>query len=55
MLELLLIDVALCAALIMVAALVVISRRRSSGRAPVPADGRGTAAELAGEAMARAE
>jgi hypothetical protein len=53
MLELLLIDVALCAGLIMVAALVVISRRRrSSGQASVPAGGRGTAAESAGEAMA---
>jgi hypothetical protein len=52
MLELLLIGVALCVALIMVAALVVIARRRrSSGQAPVPAGGRGTAAELAGEAM----
>ena len=52
MLELLLIGVALCAALIMVAALAVISRRRSSGQAPVPAGGRGAAAGLAGEAMA---
>jgi hypothetical protein len=53
MLKVLLIDVALCAALIMVAALIVIRRwRRSSGRPSTPVSGRGAATEQAGQAMA---
>jgi hypothetical protein len=56
MLELLLIDGALCAALIMVAALVVIRRwHRSNGQPPAPASGRGAAREPAGKAMAPRE
>jgi hypothetical protein len=56
MLELLLIDVALCAALIMVAALVVIRRRRgSNGQPPASAGARGAAAGSAGTAMAPRE
>jgi hypothetical protein len=56
MLELLLIDVAVCAALIMVAALVVIRRwRRRSGQPSMPASRRGAAAEPAGEVMAPRE
>jgi hypothetical protein len=56
MLELLLIDVALCVALITVAALVVIGRwRRSSDQPSMPASGRGAAAEPAGEAIAPRE
>ena len=56
MLKVLLIDVALCAALIMVAGLIVIKRwRRSSGQPPAPASGRGAAAEQAGKAMAPRE
>ncbi len=56
MLKVLLIDVALCAALIMVAGLIVIRRwRRSSGQPSTPASGRGAAAERAGKAMAPRE
>jgi len=48
--------VALCIALIMVAALVVIRhRRRSKGQPPAPASARGAAAEPAGDAMAPRE
>jgi hypothetical protein len=54
--ELLLIDVGLCAALIMVAALLVIRRwRRSNGQPPAPASARGAAAEPTGKAMAPRE
>jgi hypothetical protein len=50
--ELLLIDVGLCAALIMVVALLVIRRwRRSNGQPPAPASARGAAAEPTGKAM----
>jgi hypothetical protein len=56
MLELLLIDVALCAALIMVAALVVLRRwRRSSGQPSTPDSGRGAAAKPTGGATAPRE
>lgn len=56
MLTVLLIDVALCAALIMVAGLIVIRRwRRRSGQPPAPAAGRQAAAEQAGQAMAPRE
>jgi hypothetical protein len=57
MLELLLIDVALCAALIMVVASIMVVRRwrRSSGRAFMPVRERAAVAELAGEGMARRE
>jgi hypothetical protein len=57
MLELLLIDVALCAALIMVVASIMVMRRwrRSSGRALMPVGERGAVAERAGEGMARRE
>ena len=54
---LLLIDVVLCSALIIVAALVVIRRwrRGSSGRLPSPTSGRGGAAGPAGKVMAAPE
>ncbi len=53
---LLLIDVALCSALIIVAALVVIRRwRRSSGQLPSPTSGRGAAAGPAGKVVAPPE
>jgi hypothetical protein len=55
--ELLLIDVALCAALIMVVASIMVMRRwrRSSGRASMPVGERGTVTELAGERTAPRE
>ena len=57
MFELLLIDVALCAALIMVVASIMVMRRRrrSSGRASIPVRERGAATELAGGGVARRE
>ena len=57
MFELLLIDVALCAALIIVIAFIMVMRRwrRSSGRASMPVRQRGAAAELAGGGAARRE
>jgi hypothetical protein len=55
--ELLLIDVALCAALIMVVASIVMIRRwrRSSRRASMPVRERGAVTELAGGGVARRE
>jgi hypothetical protein len=57
MFELLLIDVALCAALIMVVASIMVMRRRrrSSGRASMPVRERGAVTELAGGGVARRE
>jgi hypothetical protein len=53
---LLLIDVALCSALIIVAVLLVIRRwRRRSGQPPAPTSGRGAAAGPAGKTMASPE
>lgn len=57
MFDLLLIDVALCAALIMVVAAIMVMRRRrrSRGRASMPVRERGAVTELAGGGVTRRE